>query len=223
MLTLHRNGHEKKILLRAVFARSVALIIASSLTGLATADALGSTQARTSVDIIQLQKTAAQLAQQIVFPDDFEKNISIKIKKVWRSEEIENRMVLAPVVIGHKGSENKWCRLMFQKNKTSKFITAPSETSSDNCKGIARVVYVDLNRDGYPDVLLETVVPSNRYATNIVLPQVYISDSQGEYCYAGLASKALDSSWDGRAQSVRGVLDAEATRLGLDLMQCKPP
>lgn len=112
---------------------------------------------------------------------------------------------------------------MLQKNKISKFIAAPSETSSDNCKGIARVIYADLNRDGHPDVVLETVVPSNRYATNIALPQIYISDSQGEYCYAGLASKALDSSWDGRAQSVRGVLDAEATRLGLDLMQCKPP
>lgn len=208
--------------LKAVLARSAALIIAAALTSTAMADALRSSQARVSVEIIQLQEAAEKLAQKIDRPGGFEKKISIEIKKVWRSEKAGTQIVLAPVVIGYKGNENRWCRLMFQKDKISKFITAPSETSLDNCKGIVRVIYADLNRDGHPDVLLETVVPSNRYATNIALPQIYISDSQGEYCYAALASKALDSTWNGRAQSAIAILDAEATRLGLDLMQCAP-
>jgi hypothetical protein len=209
-------------LLEAVLARSAAWIVAATLTGPATADVLRSTQARASVGIIKLQEAAEQLAKNIHLPGGLGEK-SVEIKKVWRSEEVSNPTVLAPVVIRYKDSENRWCRLMIQKNKISKFIAAPSETGSDNCKGIAHVIYADINRDGYPDVLLQTVVSSNRYATNIVLPQVYISDSQGEYCYAGLASKALDSSWDGRAQSVRAILDAEATRLGLDFMQCTPP
>lgn len=85
---------------------------------------------------------------------------------------------------------------------------------------IARAIYADLNRDGYSDTLFEAVAPSSRYPINIVLPQAYISDSQGEYCYARLASNSLHSSWDSRAQSGMAILDAESTRPDLDLMQC---
>lgn len=129
---------------------------------------------------------------------------------------------MASVVVRYAGLANHFCRLMVQTNQASNFVTAPIETSADNCKDIERVVYADLNKDGYPDVLLRTVVPSNRYATDIVLPQIYISTKQGEYCYAGLASGALESNWDGKPGSAVSILNAEAARLGLDLMQCTP-
>lgn len=199
-------------------ARLVISIIVMALTGPATAG-VPSKHASTT-EIIHLQKAASQLAQRADLSVGTGGAIGVEIKNIWRSEKANDYIVLAPVVIRYAGLKNRFCRLIVQKSQTSKFVAVPAETSSDNCMGIANVIYADINRDGYPDALLKTVVPSNRYAANVVLSQVYLSDSQGDYCYAGLASKAPESDWDGRAQSAMATLDAEATRLGIDLMQC---
>lgn len=218
MLTSPHSGHENDDLIKAGLARLAISIIFMALTGPTTAGAL-STHAGTT-EIIHLQKTASQLAQKADLSIGTRGAIDTEIKKIWHFEKASDYILLAPVVIRYEGLKNRFCRLMVQKNQNSKFVSAPAEASSDNCKGIARVIYADINRVGYPDAVLKAVVPSNRYAANIVLPQVYISDSQGDYCYAGLASKALESEWDGRAQSAMATLDAEATRLGIDLMKC---
>ena len=193
-------------------------LVTMALTGSATAGVIGKHTG--TAEINKLQNTSRQLAQKADLSAGTGGAIDAEIKKIWHFEKASDYILLAPVVIRYEGLKNRFCRLMVQKNQTSKFVSTPPETSSDNCKGIARVIYADINRDGYPDALLKTVVPSNRYAANIVLSQVYLSDSQGDYCYAGLASKALESDWDGRAQSAMATLDAEAMRLGIDLMQC---
>lgn len=208
----------KTITLSKAGVARLAGLVTMALTGSATAGVIGKHTG--TAEINKLQNTSRQLAQKADLSAGTGGAIDAEIKKIWHFEKASDYILLAPVVIRYEGLKNRFCRLMVQKNQTSKFVSTPPETSSDNCKGIARVIYADINRDGYPDALLKTVVPSNRYAANIVLSQVYLSDSQGDYCYAGLASKALESDWDGRAQSAMATLDAEAMRLGIDLMQC---
>lgn len=213
---------KKTALIKAGRSRLAITTIVAALTGPAMAVTPTSARASIPIEIAQLQKTAKQLAQEVDLSSGSGRKISAKIKKSLRFQNSSNHIALVPVVIRYEGLKNRFCRLIIQKNEASKFIDAPAEASSDNCVDIAHVIYADLNRDGYPDAMLRTVVPSNRYGTNIVLPQVYISDSQGEYCYGGPASRALQSDWDGFAQSALAILDAESTRLGLDLMQCTP-
>lgn len=195
------------------------LAIAATLSGSAGADSACTRRTATNATA-QLQTAAEYLALKAGLAVGTRGATSAEIKKVTCFEKWGEHVVLAPVVIRYAGLANHFCRLMVQKNQAATFVTAPIATSADNCKDIERVVYADLNNDGYPDVLLSTVVPSNRYAANVVLPQIYISTKQGEYCYAGLASGALDVNWDGKPGSAASILIAEATRLGLDLMQC---
>jgi hypothetical protein len=116
---------------------------------------------------------------------------------VWKDHPL-----VVPTIIKFHGIENSYCRAVLWKSGGVNLVNIPEKFNPDHCQKISSVAY------------------SNRYTAIIKIYQVYVSRSDGSYCYAEKASDALNPDWDGSADSAIRVLEKESNRTGSDVTNC---
>lgn len=128
--------------------------------------------------------------------------------------------LVVPTIIKFHGIVNSYCRVVLWKSGGVSLVDIPEKYNPDHCRKISSVAYFDVNNDGVKDVVLSIDIPSNRYMTIIKIYQVYVSRSDGSYCYAEKASDALNPDWDGSADSAIRAFEKESRRTGSDVTNC---
>ena len=122
------------------------------------------------------------------------------------------------------GARDAECRL----------VTLPADLSSaqvvdaadmPDCRGIGRVLFVDVNGDGRLDVIAGLKVPSNRYDVVVDVPAVFLSDATAAagWCYSQQASDHLQPDDLASPTRARDALAREQARLRLPRFACGRP
>ncbi len=134
----------------------------------------------------------------------------------------QSRLIL-PVRIHFDGISNSYCRVaIFNPEKTNtEFLPLPLDADRDDCQGIAKIAFIDINQDGVLDLIFRVSLPWNKDPRKMAFEgSVYVSqpDSPVPYCYAPDVSGIVQANVT--ARNARLVIDAEVKRRGKRILNC---
>lgn len=141
----------------------------------------------------------------------------------WSSNHNDKRL-LASFNFHYRGATNSYCRLvtLAANLRSAELVPLSPSANTENCAGVASVLYVDLNGDGIVDVIQGLRVKSNRYNASVITAVVYLSDAKAKsgYCYSEQASRHLPASELRSAAVAKRAIESERARLSISKFEC---
>jgi hypothetical protein len=216
-LTSHHNARVNKVLLFSALVIGVACSVAAMPQKITTS------LIATAKEIHEAElRLPAALKNQEDLPDS---PLLLKIQSplMWSSDQ-DTKRLLAPVHVRYHGLTNSYCRLVTVSSNfnESDLIALPSNVNFDNCMGMSKPLYFDINGDGHFDLVQRLRVQSNRYDAIVEVPVIYLSDTatKGGYCYSETASTQIGPPDMGTVKSVTSALEKAKQRLGIAQFEC---
>jgi hypothetical protein len=139
---------------------------------------------------------------------------------VWSDAGATHRAVLL-VTLSYPDAQDAYCRLVTLPADLSAAQVA-DPTAMQDCLGIGRTLFVDVNDDGRVDVIAGLRLQSNRLDVTLEVPAVFLSDESAPagYCYSQQASDRLQPDDLSSAPRAKASLHREQARLRLSRYAC---
>lgn len=133
--------------------------------------------------------------------------------------------LLVPVLVRFPGQRIGYCRVgtLSTDLKEPTLIDIPENANAPDCKSFRDLHYLDVNGDGYLDIVASITIRSNTFDGYVDLPVVYLSHMQrpGGYCYSKMASEALEPATTFSIDTVRKALEHEKRRRNIQNLRCE--
>ena len=135
----------------------------------------------------------------------------------------QSRIVM-PVLIRFDRYANSYCRLAVIDREKKKAEMIPVPGNYEHCEGMEKMVDVDVNHDGIPDLVFQVNMPSNQFAGTVSEGAVYLSQPASRtYCYAPAASSEVGSDVPAQADKVSEVIRRAVEVRGPQVLNCYTP
>ena len=166
------------------------------------------------------------LKDQLEMPEQGIVSVEKKAQIYW-SAGVAGKIILLPINIRYSEMNNAYCRLVLisENLKDAKMVDLPTQANFDDCLGVADLQYLDINGDGYLDVVESVRIKSNVGNFEVTEQLVYLSnETPGTgYCYSEQASHQLEPLDMTSAEKIVLTLEKQKKRLAISQWECYAP